>query len=68
MAVLTERSPRKSNLVIMKGKQWVVDWSTGTLTRCQPPGYEEVTSGVEVEKLMELHSGSGGAGPSRVRV
>jgi hypothetical protein len=68
MAVLTERSPRKSNLVIMKGKQWVVDWSTGTLTRCQPPGYEEVTSGVEVEKLTELHSGSGGAGPSRVRV
>lgn len=68
MAVLTERSPRKSNLVIMKEKQWVVDWSTGTLTRCQPPGYEEVTSGEELEKLTELHSGSGGAGPSRVRV
>lgn len=42
MAVLMHRSPRKSNYVIMKGKQWVVDWATGTVTRCDPPGYNEI--------------------------
>ena len=42
MAVLTSRSPRKSDIVIMKGKQWIVDWATGTLTRCQPPDYGEI--------------------------
>lgn len=39
MAVLTSRSPRKSNILIVKGKQWIVDWSTGSLTRCEPPEY-----------------------------
>ena len=42
MAILTDRSPRKSDLVIMKGKQWVVDWATGALTRCEPPDYGEI--------------------------
>ena len=42
MAVLTSRSPRKSNFVIMKGKQWIVDWATGRLTRWEPPEYGEV--------------------------
>ena len=42
MAILTHRSPRKSNLVIMMGKQWVVDWATGKLERCQPPDYGEL--------------------------
>ncbi|KAE9379690.1 hypothetical protein N431DRAFT_326010 [Stipitochalara longipes BDJ] len=42
MAILTHRSPRKSNLVIMKGKQWIVDWATGALTRCEPPDYGEL--------------------------
>jgi hypothetical protein len=42
MAILTQRSPRKSNLVIMKGKQWIVDWATGALTRCEPPDYGEL--------------------------
>lgn len=42
MAILTSRSPRKSNIVIMKGKQWIVDWATGTLTRCEPPDYGEI--------------------------
>lgn len=42
MAILTHRSPRKSNLVIMMGKQWVVDWATGKLERCQPPDYMEL--------------------------
>lgn len=42
MAVLMHRSPRKSNYVIMKGKQWIVDWATGTVTRCDPPEYEEI--------------------------
>lgn len=41
MAILTSRSPRKSNLVIMKGKQWAVDWATGVFTRCEPPDYGE---------------------------
>jgi len=40
MAILTSRSPRKSNLVIMKGKRWVVDWSTGRL-KAWRPGMEE---------------------------
>ena len=44
MAVLTSRSPRKSNLVIMKGKQWIVDWATGAFTRCEPPDYGECVS------------------------
>ena len=43
MAILTHRSPRKSNLVIMKGKQWIVDWATGALTRCEPPDYGELS-------------------------
>jgi len=42
MAILTCRSPRKSNFVIMKGKQWIVDWATGALTRWEPPEYGEV--------------------------
>ncbi|KAA8568646.1 hypothetical protein EYC84_007657 [Monilinia fructicola] len=41
MAVLTSRSPRKSNYLIMKGKEWIVDWSTGSLIRCEPPAYGE---------------------------
>lgn len=41
MAILTSRSPRKSNYMIMKGKQWKVDWSTGILTTCEPPDYGE---------------------------
>lgn len=44
MAILTHRSPRKSNLVIMKGKQWIVDWATGALTRCEPPDYGELAT------------------------
>ncbi|TVY85298.1 Spectrin beta chain, partial [Lachnellula suecica] len=48
MAILTCRAPRKSNLVIMKGKRWVVDWATGRATKWVPPateglpGYEDV--------------------------
>ncbi|CAD6442813.1 16dab0d7-a374-420d-98a9-e416915c7f31 [Sclerotinia trifoliorum] len=41
MGILTSCSPRKSNYLIMKGKQWIVDWSTGSLTRCEPPEYGE---------------------------
>jgi hypothetical protein len=44
MAILTCRSPRKSNIVIMKGKQWIVDWATGELTRCEPPDYGEIVA------------------------
>ncbi|KAB8296917.1 hypothetical protein EYC80_002326 [Monilinia laxa] len=41
MAVLTSHSPRKSNYLIMEGKQWIVDWSTGALIQCEPPAYGE---------------------------
>ena len=51
MAILTCRAPRKSNLVIMKGKQWMVDWATGALTRCTPPDYGEVETGKEIGEL-----------------
>ncbi|RFU30852.1 hypothetical protein B7463_g5469, partial [Scytalidium lignicola] len=40
--ILMENSPRKSNLLIMKEKQWIVDWTTGHLTRWGPPEYAEV--------------------------
>lgn len=36
------RSPRKSNYIISKGKQWFVDWSTGKMVRVLPPAYGEV--------------------------
>ncbi|KAG4427375.1 hypothetical protein IFR05_017142 [Cadophora sp. M221] len=57
MAILTHRSPRKSNLVIMMGKQWVVDWATGKLERCQPPDYGELEG---KETLGELRVGQSG--------
>jgi len=31
----------------MKGKQWIVDWATGALTRCEPPDYGELDRGRE---------------------
>jgi hypothetical protein len=58
MAILTHRSPRKSNLVIMKGKQWVVDWATGALTRCEPPDYGELVT--EKENMSEFRVGQSG--------
>lgn len=42
MAVLLRQSPRKTNLIIMRGKQWIIDWATGALQRCGPPDYGEV--------------------------
>ncbi|KAI9742792.1 MAG: hypothetical protein M1818_003521 [Claussenomyces sp. TS43310] len=42
VAILLAESPRKSNLVIMRGKKWIIDWATGALTRLQPPDYGEV--------------------------
>lgn len=36
------RSPRKSNYIISKGKQWFVDWGTGKMVRVQPPTYGEI--------------------------
>lgn len=36
------RSPRKSNYIISKGKQWFVDWTTGKMVRVLPPAYGEV--------------------------
>lgn len=36
------RSPRKSNYIISKGKQWFVDWGTGRMVRVLPPNYGEI--------------------------
>ncbi|KAG6133045.1 hypothetical protein E4U12_002920 [Claviceps purpurea] len=36
------RSPRKSNYIISKGKQWFVDWRTGKMARVLPPTYGEI--------------------------
>jgi hypothetical protein len=36
------RSPRKSNYIISKGKQWFVDWATGRMIRVLPPAYGEL--------------------------
>ncbi|KAG8416459.1 hypothetical protein J3459_007659 [Metarhizium acridum] len=36
------RSPRKSNYIISKGKQWFVDWRTGKMVRVLPPTYGEI--------------------------
>lgn len=38
-AVLLFKSPRKSNFVIFKGQRWHIDWSTGQMSRVQPPSY-----------------------------
>ncbi|KAJ6787020.1 hypothetical protein PWT90_10078 [Aphanocladium album] len=35
------RSPRRSNYIISKGKQWFVDWATGRMVRVLPPAYGE---------------------------
>jgi hypothetical protein len=56
MAILTHRSPRKSNLVIMKGKQWIVDWATGALTRCEPPDYGELSGIVAKENAPRIRA------------
>lgn len=63
MAILTHRSPRKSNLVIMKGKQWIVDWTSGKLTRVSPPEYGEVTAettGKAVQSEVRVRSAGEG--------
>jgi hypothetical protein len=35
------RSPRKSNYIINRGKEWFVDWATGRMVRVLPPGYAD---------------------------
>ncbi|CZR68476.1 uncharacterized protein PAC_18375 [Phialocephala subalpina] len=57
MAVLTHRSPRKSNFVVMKGKRWVVDWATGKLEREGPPDYGEVVGAERVERSQRSMAG-----------
>ncbi|OAA48238.1 PH domain containing protein [Beauveria brongniartii RCEF 3172] len=39
------RSPRRSNYIISKGKQWFVDWATGRMVRVLPPAYGEDVCG-----------------------
>jgi len=60
MAVLTSRSPRKSKYVIINGKQWIVDWETGALTRVEPPDYGEVEGRFEGGSGGELRIGQYG--------
>jgi hypothetical protein len=49
MAILLSRSPRKSNMIIMNGKQWMVNWDTGKLTRCGPPDYNEIDDASSID-------------------
>lgn len=42
MAILASNSPRKSKFVMIKGKEWIVDWATGNLTGTGPPEYGEI--------------------------
>lgn len=44
-AVLLFKSPRKSKYIIARGKEWLVDWATGRMVRCQPPSYDEFLFG-----------------------
>jgi hypothetical protein len=41
-SVLLFKSPRKSNYIISKGKQWYVDWASGRMVRVLPPAYGEI--------------------------
>ncbi|OAA53116.1 spectrin beta [Niveomyces insectorum RCEF 264] len=41
-ATLLSCSPRKSNYIVVRGKQWLVDWATGTMVRVSPPRYGEL--------------------------
>ena len=41
-AVLLFKSPRKTNYVVSRGKQWYVDWDSGRMVRVLPPAYGEV--------------------------
>jgi hypothetical protein len=41
-SVLLFKSPRKSNYIIAKGKQWYVNWQTGRMIRVLPPEYGEI--------------------------
>ncbi|KAH8817213.1 hypothetical protein F5884DRAFT_665741 [Xylogone sp. PMI_703] len=43
--ILMENSPRKSNLLVIRETQWIVDWNTGQLTRWGPPEYSEAVKG-----------------------
>lgn len=43
-SVLLFKSPRKSNYIIAKGKQWYVDWASGRMVRVLPPTYGEIDS------------------------
>ncbi|RDW83447.1 hypothetical protein BP5796_04938 [Coleophoma crateriformis] len=58
MAILTHRSPRKSNMVIWKGTQWAVDWATGKMARLAPPDYEELGMGMGMRSASGSGSGS----------
>lgn len=40
-AVLLFKSPRKSNYIVTRGKEWYVDWDTGRMVRVLPPAYGE---------------------------
>jgi hypothetical protein len=46
--------------VIINGKQWIVDWATGTLTRCEPPDYGEIVGEkggeVQVERATSVNA------------
>lgn len=45
MAILTSNSPRKSKYIIIQGKEYMVNWDTGILTRTGLPEYGEIDRG-----------------------
>lgn len=46
--------------MIVKGKQWIVDWETGVLTRLEPPDYREVEERFQGVNGGELRIGQYG--------
>lgn len=42
-SVLLFKSPRKSNYIVAKGKQWYVNWQTGRMIQVLPPEYGEIS-------------------------
>lgn len=51
-SVLLFKSPRKSNYIVSKGKQWYVNWQTGRMIRILPPEYGETESLAPLQGYM----------------
>ena len=49
MSVLTSKAPHKSKLLVLNGKQYHIDWSTGDLTSLEPPAYNGKDQGCKLK-------------------